>query len=107
VTNDLSAPTVAVTSPGESGSLAGSVTIGASASDDIGVAGVQFTLNGAPLGAEVTAAPFQLTWDTTTVLNGTHVLAAVARDAAGHTTTAAAVTVTIANEAGTLGTQQP
>ncbi len=97
VTNDAGAPTVAVTNPG-TGTLAGSVSVAAAASDDIGVVGVQFTLNGVPLGAEDTTAPYELTWDSASVANGAHVLAAVARDAAGHTTTAAGVSVIVTND---------
>ena len=97
VTNDTGAPTVAVTSPG-TGTLAGSVSVAAAASDDIGVVGVQFTLNGVPLGAEDTTAPYELTWDSASAANGAHVLAAVARDAAGHTTTAAGVSVIVTND---------
>jgi hypothetical protein len=36
----------------------------------------------APAGAEDTAAPFSVSWDTTAGTNGTHSLTAVARDAA-------------------------
>ncbi len=97
VTNDTGAPTVAVTNPG-TGTVAGSVSIAAAASDDIGVVGVQFTLNGVPLGAEDTTAPYELTWDSASAANGAHVLAAVARDAAGHTTTAAGVSVIVTND---------
>jgi len=50
---------------------------------------------------ESTAAPFAFTWDTSTAPNGVHVLAAVARDAAGHSSTAA-VSVTVENGAATL-----
>jgi hypothetical protein len=42
-----------------------------------------------------TAAPYQVSWDTTPVPTGTHTLTAVATDAAGNVTTSAAVTVTI------------
>ena len=45
---------------------------------------MQFKLDGAPLGAEDTTAPYEVTWDTATVANGAHTLTAVARDAAGH-----------------------
>ena len=38
----------------------------ATASDDVGVAGVQFRLDGADLGAEDTSAPYSVNWDTTT-----------------------------------------
>src|SRR5207245_763294 len=66
-----------------------------------GVAGVQFLLDGANLGAEVTAAPYSVRWDTNTAANGTHTLSARARDAAGNTATSAAVTVTVSNQAPT------
>ena len=60
----------------------------ATASDDLEVFGVQFKLDGVPLGAEDTVAPYEVTWATTTAANGAHTLTAVARDAAGHETTA-------------------
>jgi len=58
---------------------------------------VQFKLDGVNLGAELTAAPYALLWNTTTVLNGPHTLTAVARDAAGNTATTTTVTVTVVN----------
>ena len=71
----------------------------AAASDNVGVAGVQFKLDGANLGAEKTSAPYSVSWDTTTVSNGTHTLTAVARDAAGNSGTSAPVTVNVSNAA--------
>jgi hypothetical protein len=49
---------------------------------------VQFKLNGVNLGSEDTSAPYGLTWNTTTMANGSHTLSAEARDAAGNRTTA-------------------
>jgi hypothetical protein len=74
------------------------VTIAATASAGIGIAGVQFLLDGVSLGAEDTAAPYQLTWPTVSVPSGQYLLTAVARDAAGHTATAAPVVVTVATQ---------
>src|SRR5438093_201173 len=83
--------------PTAGATVAGIVTVTASASDNVGVVGVQFSLDGANLGAEVTTAtPYSTAWDTSTAANGSHTLTAVARDAAGNTT-AAAVTVTVSN----------
>ena len=76
------------------------VTVNANASDNMAVAGVQFFVDGAPLGAEDTSAPYSATWNTTTAANGSHALTARARDGAGNTTTSSAVTVTVANGAG-------
>ena len=46
VANDTTAPTVTVTSPAAASSVSGTVTVTATAADDIGVAGVQFLLDG-------------------------------------------------------------
>ena len=48
-------------------------------------------------GAEDTTAPYSISWNTTTASNGEHVLTAIARDAAGNSTTSTAVTVTVNN----------
>src|SRR6185436_2065164 len=93
---DTTAPTVSMTAPAAGASVSGTTTITATAADNIGVVGVQFLLDGASLGAEQTG-PYSLAWNTTSVGNGTHTLSARARDAAGNTTTATNVTVTVAN----------
>jgi len=63
--------------------------------------GVQFQLNGVNTGSEVTAetspTKYRLSWDSHGVANGSYALTAIARDAAGNTTTSAGVTVTISN----------
>ena len=59
--------------------------------DNIGVAGVQFLLNGVNLGAEDIAAPYSVSWNTTTATNGNYTLTARARDAAGNLGTSAPV----------------
>src|SRR5206468_3890555 len=71
--------------------------VSANATDNVGMAGVQFKLDGANLGAEITAVPYSLSWNTTLVPNGSHTLTAVARDAAGNMATAGAVSVTVDN----------
>ena len=92
-------PAVSVTSPAGGATVSGTVTVTANASDNVGVAGVQFLLDGANLGAEDTTAPYSVSWNTATAANGTHTLTARARDAAGNLTTSAAVTVTVSNQA--------
>jgi hypothetical protein len=92
-TSDTAAPTVSITAPLVGASLTGGVTVSANATDNVGVAGVQFKLDGADLGAEVTQAPYSVSWDTGTAAAGTHVLSAVARDAAGNTATSSTVSV--------------
>jgi chitodextrinase len=97
-TPDTTPPTVSMTAPASGATVAGAITVSASATDNVGVVGVQFKLDGMNLGAEVTTAPYAVSWITGTVANGAHSVTAVARDAAGNTTTAAVVTVTVAND---------
>ncbi len=94
---DSQAPTVALTAPTSGATLSGTVTVAASATDNVGVAGVQFLLDGQPLGAADTTAPYSVAWDTTTATNGTHALTARVSDAAGNAGLSAAVTITVAN----------
>jgi hypothetical protein len=91
---------VSITSPSNGDTVSGTTTVTATASDNVGVVGVQFKLDGANLGAEVTTAPYSISWDTTTASNGSHTLTAVARDAAGNTAASAGVTVTVSNGGG-------
>src|SRR5438046_1398416 len=86
---------VTVTSPASGSTVSGTH----SASDNVRVVGVQFLLEGLNAGAEVTAAPYSVSWNTTTGSNGSHSLTAVARDAAGHRATSAPVAVTVSNGA--------
>jgi Big-like domain-containing protein/parallel beta helix pectate lyase-like protein len=94
---DTTAPTVTITAPSSGQVLAGTTALSANASDDVGVAGVQFQVDGVNVGAENGTAPFSTVWDTTQVSNGSHVIMAVARDAAGHRTSSTAVPITVSN----------
>jgi len=107
VFNDLTPPTVSITSPSPGASVRGAISIAASASDNVGVAGVQFKIDGANFGAEDTSAPYGVSWDTSASANGSHTLTAVARDAAGNTTTSVAVTMTVDNSAPTAAIASP
>src|SRR2546425_1767923 len=94
---DVTPPTASITAPTAGVTVASTVTVSASASDNVGVAGVQFKLDGVNLGAEDTVAPYSVSWNTTLATSGTHSLTVVARDAAGNTATSAAVSVTVDN----------
>ena len=99
---DTTAPTVSITAPAPGSTASGTIIVTASASDNVGVASVQFVLDGANLGAADTTSPYAVAWDTTTATNGSHTLTAVARDAAGNSGTSAPATVTVSN--GSTGT---
>ncbi|HLX11564.1 MAG TPA: glycosyl hydrolase family 18 protein [Bacteroidota bacterium] len=93
---DTTKPKISLTSPANGSTLSNAVTLGATASDNIAVAGVQFKLNGSNLGNPVLIAPYSYSWNSATVSNGTYTISAVASDAAGNTATAS-VTVNVTN----------
>ena len=97
---DTTPPTVAVTAPVDATTVSGSITVSASASDDVSVASVQFKLDGNPLGGPRTTPPYSITWDSATTSNGSHTLTAVATDAAGNASEAS-VTVMVSNTSDT------
>jgi hypothetical protein len=76
--------------------ITGTRTLLAIATDNVGVVGVQFKLDGANLGAELTTAPYSIPWDTTMSSDGCHMLSAVARNAAENQTWAS-LSVTVGN----------
>jgi glucose/arabinose dehydrogenase/PKD repeat protein len=94
---DTTAPSVTITAPTAGAQVSDIVNVTATATDNIGVIGVQFRVDGVNSGQEDTAAPYALAWDTRTASNGTHTLTALARDAAGNAKLSASVGVTVAN----------
>ncbi|GAA4138244.1 galactose oxidase-like domain-containing protein [Leifsonia shinshuensis] len=98
-TQDTTPPTVSMSGPADGSTVTGTVAVSATATDNVGVASVQFLLDGAPVGAVVTSSPYTIQWDSTSVANGTHTLSATARDGADNQATAPPVTVTVSNSA--------
>ncbi|MFN8178787.1 MAG: DUF4038 domain-containing protein [bacterium] len=89
-------PVVTLTAPAQGAIVSSTVPVTAAATDNVGVVGVQFQIDGANLGGEDLSAPFATSWDTQTVANGSHVVKAVARDLAGNRA-ADSATVTVSN----------
>ncbi|HXS95629.1 MAG TPA: S8 family serine peptidase [Candidatus Limnocylindrales bacterium] len=96
---DAVPPVVSITAPGAGATVSSVVTVAANATDNVGVTGVQFELDGAKIGgAQSGAGPtYSISWDTTTASNGPHTLSAVASDAAGNSATASNVAITVNN----------
>jgi glucose/arabinose dehydrogenase len=82
---DAVVPTVTLTAPADLASgLTGAVALSATAADDVAVTGVEFQIDGVPIGAADTSAPYGATLDTSAYPSGQHVLRARASDAAGN-----------------------
>jgi len=92
-------PTVSASESGSSGSI----TLSANATDSTGVTKVEFYVDSNLVGT-VTAAPYQLSIDSTTLANGTHSLVAKAYDPANNVGSSSAVSFSIANTTSGGGT---
>ena len=77
-------PTVGLTFPFDMSSVSGQIRLSASAFDDVFVNDVAFAVDGVPIFTDI-SAPYETTWDSTTVPNGAHSLRVTARDSAGQT----------------------
>jgi hypothetical protein len=93
---DTTAPTVSLTAPTAGSTLAGTIALTATASDNVGVSKVEFYVDGTLKGTD-SASPYSLSLDTTTLTNASHSFTAKAYDAAGNVTTSAAVSATVSN----------
>jgi len=93
VATDTTPPVVAITNP-VAGAVSGTVAVSVNASDNSGAAGIsqQLFIDGV-LKAKTTGAMLSYNWNTRKIALGSHTVKAVAKDAAGNTSTAS-VTVT-------------
>src|ERR1035437_9081446 len=97
------APIVTVTAPTAGSTIAGtSVTLSATATPSQGntISQVQFQVDGSNVGAPVTTAPYNYSWDSTSVPDGSHTLTAVATDSLGTNGTSPGIVVTVQNNSG-------
>jgi Big-like domain-containing protein len=95
---DTTPPTVTLTAPANGATLVGTVAFSATASDNVGVAKVQWLVDNV-VKATDTTSPFSVNVDTTTIANGNHLITAKAFDAAGNSATSAVNSVVVNNPA--------
>jgi hypothetical protein len=88
-------PVVALTAP--AGTLTGTVTLTATATDPIAINKIQFFANTSTLIGTATTSPYSVQWDTTKIANGSVSLTAMATDNDGNVGTSPAVMVTVNN----------
>ncbi|VIO79406.1 Exoglucanase B [Bradyrhizobium ivorense] len=93
----VGAPQVLIDFPANGAQVGGIVNVTADATDDTGIASVQFYVDNVAMGPPDTADPYALAWDTRATSNGAHTLTALATDIDGHSTMSAPVSVNVAN----------
>jgi subtilisin family serine protease len=95
---DTTSPTASITAPTNGATISGSATLSATATDNVGVTKVSFYRGTTLIDTDTTASPsYAITWDTTTVPDGTYSLTAKAYDVAGNIGTTSAINVTVKN----------
>ena len=87
-------PTITLTAPTAGTTVSGTVTLSATASAASGltVTRVDFMVDGAVVGT-APASPYSVSWNSTTVTKGNHMLTAKVTDSAGGTATTPAITI--------------
>ncbi|HYV43892.1 MAG TPA: PHB depolymerase family esterase [Myxococcaceae bacterium] len=96
---DTTPPTVSLTAPANGATVSGTITLSATASDNVGVSRVELSVDGSVVGTS-TAPPYQVSWNTASVGNGGHTVTAKAFDAAGNSASSSS-SVTVSNAGGT------
>ena len=95
---DTTAPTATASESGTTGTI----TLSATASDNVGVTKVEFYIDGALVGTDTTS-PYSITYNSALLTNGSHGLVAKAYDAAGNVGSSTTVTFSVSNT--TTGTE--
>lgn len=96
-TTDTTPPTTLISSPANGATVSGTVTVNASASDNVGVTQMQLFIDGTLVASNTTATSLSFSWSTLSVPDGSHTIVSKASDAAGNVGTSATITVTVSN----------
>jgi thermitase len=93
---DSTAPAVSITSPINNSNVAGIISVTLSGADNVAVTKVEWYLDGTLKASSATASA-SFNWNSATVANGLHTIAAKAYDAAGNVGTSSALSVNVNN----------
>jgi serine protease len=98
--SDTQPPVVTITNPTAGATVSGTVTVRATATDNVGVTSVSYRIDGGasvPM-TKVATDTYEASWNTTTAANGPHTILVEAKDAAGNAGSNQ-VSVTVSNGA--------
>lgn len=94
---DEQPPVVELTSPRNGALVSGTVELSANASDDYGLARVEFLVDGTVVASD-NEGPFSAAWNSTKASNGAHRISARAVDRAGNIAASGVTSVTVNNQ---------
>jgi len=103
---DAQAPTVTIFSPQNNATVSADVLVEISATDNTSVAGVDLYANGQLVGRD-TSSPYQFSWDSTQVADGSTTFTAYAQDSAGNEGVSSNLSVNVDNQPTIADTTPP
>jgi thermitase len=92
---DTTPPTVSIGAPASGATVAGTLSVEGSATDNVGVTKIELDVDGAAV-ATAASSPFSFSWNSATTSNGSHSISVKAYDAANNVGSAS-VTVSVSN----------
>jgi uncharacterized membrane protein len=99
---DTTPPSTSVIAPSNGATVSSTVSVTATASDNIAVTKMEIYIDGALKASNTNATSLTYSWNTTTAANGAHTIVSKAYDAAGNVGTSVTIAVTVSN----AGSQQ-
>ncbi len=99
IPNDNVPPTISISNPVSGQTVSGTINFVVNVDDNVGIAQVEFFIDGYPLGV-VTEEPFSYLWDTTSNIGAhgnEHALSAIVIDTAGNTSFSQPILVIVEN----------
>jgi hypothetical protein len=104
-------PSVSLTAPAANSMVSGMVMLNAMATamDGLTISSVEFLVDGTSVGT-ASASPYEFSWNSTTVANGSHQLTVMATDdysGSGASATSAPITINVQNAAGGAAAMSP
>jgi archaellum component FlaF (FlaF/FlaG flagellin family) len=93
---DTTLPSVSLTAPTAGATIAGPMTISANAADNVAVDHVDLLVDGTTMGT-IKNAPYQISFDSTSLTNGAHTISARAVDSSGNERATTPISLTINN----------
>ena len=99
IPNDDVPPTISISNPVSGQTVSGTINFAVNVDDNVGIAQVEFFIDGYPLGV-VTEEPFSYLWDTTSNIGAhgnEHALSAIVIDTAGNTSFSQPILVIVEN----------
>ena len=90
-------PSISIVTPSNGSLITGNATLSANATAYDGIASVQFQVDNNNVGSAIQTAPYQMSWNSASVTNGTHYITAIATGNDGNISKSSPIMVNVSN----------